>query len=202
MVDSFEKNKHEVICVGVNEWMNEIQFYIRTFMPSEDGEGILPTKKGISLPIEKFRELLSGLRLLGEGLREDKIFARIRKSPNQEVRVGFQHFRDIPMVYIRIFSKYGEDNTFKPTKRGVSLRVEKYPELLNAVEKLGEEIQLFFKGESKQNNYIPTPAQAKKENTIPKIKKSSPPTVKHTKSQQSKSKRQKSRNNSVGSFFE
>jgi len=141
VASSFVKNERQIICVGVNEWRNELKLFIRTFVPSIDGEGFLPTKEGISLPIEKIGELLSGIRSLGDVMGGDKVVARIEKSPTQEVRVGFNLFRDIPLIYVRTFAKYGEDNEFKPTKRGISLRVEKYPELLDAVQKLEEVIQ-------------------------------------------------------------
>jgi len=93
---------------------------------------------GISMPIEKFNELLQGVRALGYVMGSDKVVAKIIKNNKQEVWIGFNTYKGIPLIYIRTFSAFGSGTEFKPTKQGVSMKVEQYTYLLEAVEKLGK----------------------------------------------------------------
>jgi hypothetical protein len=101
---------------------------------------ITTTKAGISLPIEKYQELLDGFYALGDVMGSDKVVAKIQKNNAQENWIGFNTYKGIPLIYLRTFSAFGDSPEFRPTKQGVSLKVEQYPYLLDSVQKLGEKI--------------------------------------------------------------
>jgi len=137
----FTKSSKEAIGVGLNEWQGKIRVDIRTYVQAIGENGLLPTKKGISLPIEHYPQLLEAIRQLGDVMSAEKTVACIRKSTREEVRIGITKFKGIPLIYLRTFANYGSESTeLKPTKKGVSIRVDLYPKLLEAVEALGQEV--------------------------------------------------------------
>jgi hypothetical protein len=138
IVASFPKNNREVICVGVSEYKGKNLIFVRAFSPTLDHE-LVPTRDGISLAMEKCDELVQGVRALGDVMSSDKVVARIKKNSIQEVWIGTNTFKDIPLIFIRIYAAYGGEE-FKPTKQGVSMRVDLFPKLLEAVEKLAEAV--------------------------------------------------------------
>ena len=100
----------------------------------------MPTREGISLPVEKYSELLEGVKALGDVMGSDKVVAKIKKTDNNEIWIGFNTYKKIALIYLRTYAGYGDNPELRPTKQGISLRVEQYPHLLEAVEKLGEAI--------------------------------------------------------------
>ncbi len=140
-VKLFSKNAREAVGVGISEWKGQPRVDIRIYVPSLEDNTLIPTKKGISLPIEKYPELMEALYKLGDTMSNEKLVARIKKSGKEEIRVGTTTFRDIPMIYLRVYTPIGEKSEWKPTQRGVNLKVDLYESLLEAVEGLGEEIE-------------------------------------------------------------
>jgi len=140
IVASFPKNIREAICVGINQYKGKNLIFIRSFAQALDGDGLVATKSGISLPIDKYQELFEGIKEVGNVMCSEKIVARIRKNSNQEIWIGLNSYKGVPLLYVRTYVKYGNEKEYKPTKKGISLRVELYPHLLEAAEKLGEAI--------------------------------------------------------------
>ncbi len=141
VVASFAKNNTEAVCVGVSEWKGKQLIFVRVFAQALGEDSLIPTKAGISLAAEKYNELLKGIQDLGDVISSDKVVAKIKKNNKQEVWIGFNVFKGIPLIYLRTFSVFKEGEELRPTKQGVSVRVEQYPYLLEAIEKLGNELQ-------------------------------------------------------------
>ena len=141
IVASFSKNSRELVCVGVNTWRRKEYIFIRVFAQAIGEEHLVPTRAGISLHLSQYPELLDGARLLGDVMGSDKVVARIRKSQNKEVRIGFTLYRDAPLIYLRTFVLSADQPEGIPTKQGISVRVEQYPYLLEAIEELGNAIK-------------------------------------------------------------
>lgn len=59
------------------------------------------------------------------------------KNPLEEVRAGVTVFRGKQYVDLRIYYK-GDDGEFHPSKKGLTLSIELFPELEEAVKKLRE----------------------------------------------------------------
>ena len=138
----FSKSAQEAIGVGLNEWKGKLRIDIRTFVPVIGEEGLMPTPKGISLDVDQFPELLQAVQDLGEVMTNDKLVARISKNPTQEIRVGVNTFRNMPLIYIRTFTRKDENTEdWTPTKKGISIKVDLYPRLLEAIESLGDQIE-------------------------------------------------------------
>ena len=116
MVACFKKKAQEAICVGTNEWKGETRIFIRTFVSSLEGDDLVPTRKGISLPKDKYLELLEGLRAVGDVAGERDV-ARIAKSERYEVRVGFRVFKGIPLVSVRTYVRAGSGTSGAPRRR-------------------------------------------------------------------------------------
>ena len=138
IVGSFAKNTREAICVGVSEWKGRTLIFVRTFAQALEGDVLVPTREGVSLAASLYPDLLAGVRALGEVMGSDKVVARICKNERQEVRVGFNTYKGNPLIYIRTFSLFKGSEEWSPTRQGVTMRVDLYPHLLEAVEKLGE----------------------------------------------------------------
>jgi Transcriptional Coactivator p15 (PC4) len=67
----------------------------------------------------------------------DALVARIAKNPTEEVRVSLTSYRGHDLVDIRVFFQ-DEQGEWRPTKRGVSLSIDSFAELREAVVKAEE----------------------------------------------------------------
>ena len=67
----------------------------------------------------------------------EALVARIAKNPTEEVRVSLTSYRGHDLVDIRVFFQ-DEQGEWRPTKRGVSLSVDSFAELREAVVKAEE----------------------------------------------------------------
>jgi hypothetical protein len=62
----------------------------------------------------------------------EALVARIAKNPTEEVRVSLTSYRGHDLVDIRVFFQ-DEQGEWRPTKRGVSLSVDSFAELRQAI---------------------------------------------------------------------
>ncbi len=136
LVGSFPKNKQEAVCAGVGEWKGQKYFFLRVFTPVIDSEDLVPTKKGINMELHFIDDLLDGVKKLGEIMGGDQDVKTIQKSENQLVKIGSSTYQGMSLLNIRTYMKYNNSNEFSPTAKGVSIRTEQYPLLLELVEKL------------------------------------------------------------------
>jgi transcriptional coactivator p15 (PC4) len=67
----------------------------------------------------------------------DALVARIAKNPTEEVRLSLTSYRGHDLVDIRVFFQ-DEQGEWRPTKRGVSLSVDSFAELREAIVKAEE----------------------------------------------------------------
>ena len=67
----------------------------------------------------------------------EALVARIAKNPTEEVRVSLTSYRGHDLVDIRVFFQ-DEQGEWRPTKRGVSLSVDSFSELRDAIAKAEE----------------------------------------------------------------
>ena len=80
-------------------------------------------------------------RALAEAGGKEVVTAKIPKNKSQQVWVGANIYKDIPLIYIRTYAAFVGSQELKPAKQGVSIRAELYPKLLEAVEKLGKALE-------------------------------------------------------------
>jgi hypothetical protein len=141
-VSLFAKSATEMIGVVVTEWKGKPRLDIRVYVQAVGEDSLVPTQKGISLDFEKYPMLLSGVRALGEVMGNEKLVATIPKSKREELRIGVNMYKGNPLLYMRTFLLFNATDTeWKPTQKGISLRVDLYPKLLEAVEALGPAIE-------------------------------------------------------------
>jgi hypothetical protein len=67
----------------------------------------------------------------------EALVARIPKNPTEEVRVALTSYRGHDLVDIRVFFQ-DEQGEWRPTKRGVSISVDSFAELREAITKAEE----------------------------------------------------------------
>jgi len=141
IVASFAKNSREMICVGVSRWQGKQRLFVRLYAQTPDAQKPVPTKEGVTLPVEQYKALLEGVRALAEAGGKEIVTAKISKNKSQQVWVGANIYKDIPLLYIRTYAAFIGSEELKPAKQGVSIRAELYPKLLEAVEKLGKALK-------------------------------------------------------------
>jgi len=78
----------------------------------------------------------------------DALVARISKNPTEEVRISLTSYRGHELVDIRVYFQ-DDQGEWRPTKRGVSLSVDSFTELRDAVTKVEEML-----------NALPTPGKS------------------------------------------
>ncbi len=138
-IASFPKNNRELICVGTSEFKGKQLIFVRTYAATLNADPI-PTTSGISLAKEHCAELLQAVRALKDTLNTESVAAKIKKNATNEIWVGTNIYKEKPLIYIRTYSAWGDSPEMKPTKKGVSINAELYPQLLEAIEKLAEEV--------------------------------------------------------------
>jgi len=141
IVASFAKNSREMVCVGVSRWQGKQRLFVRMYAQTPDVQQPVPTKEGVTLPVEQYKALLEGVRALAEVGGKEVVTAKIPKNKSQQVWVGANIYKDIPLVYIRTYAAFVGSPELKPAKQGVSIRAELYPKLLEAVEQLGKALE-------------------------------------------------------------
>ena len=141
IVASFAKNSREMVCVGVSLWQGKQRLFVRMYAQTPDAQQPVPTKEGVTLPVEQYKALLEGVRALAEVGGKEVVTAKIPKNKSQQVWVGANIYKDIPLMYIRTYAAFVGSPELKPAKQGVSIRAELYPKLLEAVEQLGKALE-------------------------------------------------------------
>jgi hypothetical protein len=142
IVASFPKNTREAICVGINEYKGKTYIFIRAYVPSLNGE-LIPTRDGISLSIDKCDELVDGIKALEDVMSSEKLVARIKKNSREEIRIAVNIYKDNPLIQIRTYGAFGEDDEFVATKKGVAINVNLLPQLLESIDKLAKAVTVY-----------------------------------------------------------
>jgi hypothetical protein len=70
----------------------------------------------------------------------DLLVAQFKKNASEEIRVSIGEFNGHKLINMRIYFR-SSDGEWLPTKKGIALGVDRYPMLLEAVLKLGQELQ-------------------------------------------------------------
>jgi hypothetical protein len=78
--------------------------------------------------------------ILEEIMAEDKVVAKFKRNPTEEVRAGIKEFKGRRYIDVRIY--YQDDKQeWKPTRKGISLATDFMPELKQAVLAIEKELQ-------------------------------------------------------------
>ncbi len=141
IVASFAKNKQELVCLGISLWKGSRRLFVRMYIASLDAQPPVPTREGATLPVEQYPALLQGVRALEGAGGKEMVAAKLDKNKSQQVWVGATVYKERPLLYIRTYATFAGSPELKPTKQGVSIRADLYPQLLESVEKLGEALK-------------------------------------------------------------
>ncbi|TFH38412.1 MAG: hypothetical protein E4G94_12355, partial [ANME-2 cluster archaeon] len=110
------------------------------FFPNKN-EAFQNSKKGIWLDAKYYQELLSATISLGDALGDEKIIARIQKNSSKEIWIKSCLYHGETRIDIRTYFLPEDSRDYCPTKKGVVLPNNLYPQLLNGVKKLGSEVK-------------------------------------------------------------
>ena len=73
LISKFRKNSFEEIQINAREYKGRQYVDIRTYVGSPDVETV-PTKKGVSIPIELYIEFSKGISILEDILEDEHLF--------------------------------------------------------------------------------------------------------------------------------
>lgn len=65
--------------------------------------------------------------------------ATVRKNAAEEVRISLSEFHGTPLVDLRVFADFKGEGERQATRKGVSLKVERLPDLIEALDRALEE---------------------------------------------------------------
>jgi len=134
--ETFPKNDREVVGVGVKDDNGKRVIFIRIFRQLR-GEGELKeTNKGIELSVEKYDALLQVMSDVGDVMISEKVVGKIDMDPVSKLWIGVNKAGNIPQIFFRVYKKSEYSKKYEPTEQGVSMRVEFYPYLLDALGKI------------------------------------------------------------------
>ena len=137
----FQKNAQEAIGINIAEWKGQTRVDVRTYVQPLGEADLVATKKGVAIPLKLFPAVMQGVRELANVMGPEKTVSRIQKSSREEIRVGITTYRGARLIFIRSFALANdEDSQWRPTRKGVSMRVDLYPHLLEALEEIEERL--------------------------------------------------------------
>jgi len=125
----------EMISIGSSVYNDRDLIFIRVCKKRQNGETYF-TQRGISLDFKCYLELLNGIKELGKFLGEERIVSMITKNALNEVWIKSTWFTGDPRIDIRTYFFNGVD--FIPTRKGISIPIDYYPQLLDSIERLGD----------------------------------------------------------------
>ena len=73
LISKFRKNSFEEIQINAREYKGHQYVDIRTYLRSSNEE-MVPTKKGVSIPIEQYIEFSKGISILEDKLENANLF--------------------------------------------------------------------------------------------------------------------------------
>jgi len=97
-------------------------------------------RRVFSSPVSGLSELVHMSQGLVKMAKEPQIVHSFPKNPLEEVRSSVTFFKGKQYVDIRIYYK-GEDGEYHPSKKGLTLSVELFPELETGLQKLKEALE-------------------------------------------------------------
>lgn len=135
VIGSFLKNDRELVVGELNTYKGKRYAHIRVLVPSAVDDEWIHTDQGVAVEVGRVGELKTAVDRLTEIASRDVVVARISVG-REEIRVGVNTFKSNAYVYVRRF--YQKDNEWFPTRKGVSIRVERVDDLVELVEQLAE----------------------------------------------------------------
>lgn len=70
----------------------------------------------------------------------DEVVAKFEKNATEQVHVSLREYRGHQLIDLRVYYQ-AEDGEWRPTKKGISLSVELFPELKQAITDLEKLLQ-------------------------------------------------------------
>ena len=137
IVGMFAKSQSEMIVGSVGEWDGELRADLRTALPSVDGDGsLVMTKKGVSVPVGLFDEVVKALGKLNGLAASRAIGGRIPKGTGTEIRVSLEPYGGDVYCHVRTYFTKKES-----PGRGIAVRAAMLPQLIELAERMAEEIR-------------------------------------------------------------
>jgi hypothetical protein len=138
-IPGFPKNATEHVAAAVQEYKGKCSAHLRVYMRSADDETeFVPTRKGLTLPLDKVGELRDGVRLLRDVAATNRVVAVIDDG-REQVRVGVHTFKGNLYAYVRRHYKSGGE--WKPSPKGLDVRAELVDDLVDLVEELASAVK-------------------------------------------------------------
>lgn len=136
IVGEFVKSSSEIVVGSIEPYKGKLYAHIRIFVPSIiEGEELVRTQKGISISIDKFPQIAEAVSKIGDIAGRNVTVARIPKWKKEEIRISLSEFRG--NLYINMRNYYvDKEGDWKPTIKGVSIRVELLPQLEELVRQM------------------------------------------------------------------
>ena len=133
VVGSFLKNDRELVVGELNTWKGTRYAHVRVLVPSAVEEEWIHTDNGVAIEAERVDELKAAVDKLLEVASRDVVIGRIPIGKD-EIHVGVSTFKGNAYAYLRRF--YTKGGEWRPTRKGVSVRVEMAGELVDLVGEL------------------------------------------------------------------
>lgn len=133
VVASFLKNDRELVVGELNTWKGTRYAHVRVLVPSAVEDEWIHTDNGVAIEADRIDELKTAVDKLLEVASRDVVIGRVPIGKD-EIHVGVNTFKGNAYVYLRRF--YKKDGEWRPTRKGVSLRVEMAGELVDLVGEL------------------------------------------------------------------
>ncbi len=136
VVSSFLKNDHELVAGELNTYNGKRYAHVRILVPSAVEDDWIHTDKGVAILVDRVGELKAAVDRLADVASRDVVVGRIAVG-KEEIRIGVNTLNGNVYAYVRRFYQKGDD--WLPTRKGVSIRVEQVPELVDLVQALASE---------------------------------------------------------------
>lgn len=126
VLKKLKKNSSEEVWIAVTDYKGRELLDLRVYYRSIDDMQMKPTKRGVSLPLNKAADLLAALEkinLLTTTVGEP--VAMIEKSETETVQIALKEFKGRKLVDVRTYFRPQAGDDLIPSQKGVAFKLDK-----------------------------------------------------------------------------
>lgn len=125
ILKKLKKNSSEEVWIAVTDYKGRELLDIRVYYRSVDDMQMRPTKRGVSLPLNKAMELLTGLEKISPASKVGEPVAVIEKSDTETVQIALKEFKGRKLVDVRTYFRPQAGEDMIPSQKGVAFKLDK-----------------------------------------------------------------------------
>ncbi len=137
----FKKNSSEEIWIAITDYKERELLDLRVYYRPIDEEEMKPTKRGVSLALNKAPDLLAALEKINADSPLNEPSAQMEKSDTETVQVALKEFKGHRLVDVRTYFRPQGSQDLMPSQKGVAFKFAMLEDVRDAVRQVVAKLQ-------------------------------------------------------------